>query len=139
MSVSDTQLVAAAMEARNRAYTPYSHFAVGAALLDEDGTVWQGCNIENAAYSPGNCAERTAIFKAISEGSRRFTAIAVAGGPAGQEVSEYTTPCGVCRQVLREFCDVKDFRILVAKSYTEYKTYTLGELLLDGFGPENLL
>ena len=98
------KLVALALEARERAYTPYSGFAVGAALLCADGSVYQGCNIENAAFGPTVCAERVAVFKAVSEGKRDFAAIAVAGGRAGQDVTGLFPPCGVCRQVLREFC-----------------------------------
>lgn len=131
------KLIKKALEARELAYTPYSHWAVGAALLDADGKVWTGCNIENAAYGPSNCAERTAVFKAVSEGQRKFSAIAVVGGPAGEAPSAVCPPCGVCRQVLREFCG-NDFAIILAVSETEYTLTTLGELLPYGFGPENL-
>ena len=96
------ELVNQALEARQKAYTPYSHFAVGAALLCADGTIYQGCNIENAAYTPTNCAERTAVFKAVSEGRRDFTAMAIVGGPQDSSVLEHCAPCGVCRQVLVE-------------------------------------
>lgn len=126
-----------ALEMRNYSYVPYSHFRVGAALLCEDGTVYGGCNIENAAYSPTNCAERTAFFKAVSEGQRSFRAIAIAGGAEGAEKLEICPPCGVCRQVMREFCGA-DFEILLAVSPTEWKSYTLGELLPESFGPDNL-
>ena len=126
-----------ALEMRNYSYVPYSHFHVGAALLCEDGTVYGGCNIENAAYTPTNCAERTAFFKAVSEGKRSFQAIAIAGGAEGAEKLEYCPPCGVCRQVMREFCSA-DFEILLAVSPTEWKTYTLQELLPESFGPDNL-
>lgn len=135
---SDSELVALALEAREASYSPYSHFAVGAALLDVDGRVWQGCNIENAAYGPGNCAERTAIFKAVSEGSLKFESIAVVGGPAGAPPVDYAAPCGICRQVMREFCDVDSFRVILGISPEEYKVFTLGELLPESFGPENL-
>ncbi|MCI7275219.1 MAG: cytidine deaminase [Lachnospiraceae bacterium] len=126
-----------ALEMRAYSYVPYSHFHVGAALLCEDGTVYGGCNIENAAYTPTNCAERTAFFKAVSEGKRSFLAIAIAGGPEGAEKLDYCPPCGVCRQVMREFCGA-DFEILLAISPTEWRTYTLQELLPESFGPDNL-
>lgn len=126
-----------ALEMRAYSYVPYSHFHVGAALLCEDGTIYGGCNIENAAYTPTNCAERTAFFKAVSEGKRSFLAIAIAGGPEGAEKLDYCPPCGVCRQVMREFCGA-DFEILLAISPTEWRTYTLQELLPESFGPDNL-
>lgn len=137
LGVAPEKLVALAQEARNRSYCPYSHFAVGAALLCRDGTVYQGCNIENAAFGPGNCAERTAIFKAISEGHRDFAAIAVAGGPAGESVKGMCTPCGVCRQVMREFCP-DDFPIHLALGGSAYRTVTLADLLPLSFGPDDL-
>ena len=121
-------LVALALEARSRAYTPYSGFAVGAALLCSDGTVYQGCNIENAAFGPTVCAERVAVFKAVSEGKREFLGLAVAGGRAGEEISGLCPPCGVCRQVLREFCGL-DFPIYLAKEGGGFEAYTLGQLL----------
>lgn len=136
--MTDIELVRAAITARENAYAPYSHFAVGAALLCADGTVYGGCNIENAAYSPGNCAERTAIFRAVFDGHRDFAAIAVVGGPQGQPISELCAPCGVCRQVMREFCDPATFRILMGTSDTEYIESTLEELLPYSFGPESL-
>lgn len=136
--MTDSELVQAAIEAREHAYTPYSNFAVGAALLCADGTVYGGCNIENAAYSPGNCAERTAIFRAVFDGHRDFAAIAVVGGPAGQPISELCAPCGVCRQVMREFCDPATFRIILAADPTQPVSRTLAEMLPLGFGPENL-
>lgn len=118
-------------------YTPYSHFKVGAALLAKDGTVYTGCNIENAAFSPTNCAERTAFFKAVSEGVKEFDAICVVGGKEGI-LTEYASPCGVCRQVMMEFCDPDTFQIILAKSKEEYKIYTLKEILPLGFGQANL-
>ncbi|WP_419053739.1 cytidine deaminase [Collinsella stercoris] len=136
--MTDIELVRAAITARENAYAPYSHFAVGAALLCADGTVYGGCNIENAAYSPGNCAERTAIFRAVFDGHRDFAAIAVVGGPQGQPISELCAPCGVCRQVMREFCDPATFRILMGTSDTDYIESTLEELLPYSFRPENL-
>lgn len=136
--ITEEGLVLLAFEARKKAYAPYSRFQVGAALLAADGQVYQGCNIENAAYTPSNCAERTAFFKAVSEGVRDFSAIAIAGGMRDQEELSYCAPCGVCRQVMMEFCRPESFRIILARSKTEYRTYTLEELLPMGFGPENL-
>ena len=121
-----------ALEARKMAYAPYSHFMVGACLLCADGSMYCGCNIENAAYGPSNCAERTAIFKAVSEGERSFTAIAIAGGNEQDTELGYCPPCGVCRQVMREFCN-DDFVIILACSELQYKVYTLGELLPCSF------
>ena len=136
--MTDIELVAQAIEAREKAYVPYSHFAVGAALVCADGTVYQGCNIENAAYTPSNCAERTAFFRAVFDGHRNFTAIAVVGGPEGQPISELCAPCGVCRQVMMEFCDPDAFRIVLAASPDESVSRTLAEILPLGFGPANL-
>ncbi len=136
--MEDTELVRLAVQARERAYVPYSHFAVGAALLAADGTVYQGCNIENAAYTPSNCAERTAFFKAVSEGRRAFEKIAIVGGPEGEPISDWCAPCGVCRQVMREFCDEGSFRVILARSEDELASYLLRELLPQGFGPEDL-
>lgn len=118
-------------------YAPYSHFHVGAALLAKNGTVYRGCNIENAAYTPSNCAERTAFFKAVSEGVKEFSAICVVGGMNG-EVTEYTPPCGVCRQVMMEFCDPEEFEIILATDPEHYQVFRLKELLPMGFGPGNL-
>lgn len=132
------ELIIAAIQARQNAYTPYSHYQVGAALLTGDGRIITGCNIENAAYGPSNCAERTAFFKAVSEGIRTFRAIAIVGSPEGDELTQYAYPCGVCRQVMMEFCDPADFQIIVAKSGEDYKVMTLEELLPEGFGPANL-
>ena len=130
------ELIRKAFSMLGVSYTPYSHWKVGAALLDVNGNVWGGCNIENAAYTPTNCAERTAFFKAISEGSGAFKAIAVVGGQEGN-VKDYCFPCGVCRQVMMEFCE-EDFIIITAKSETEYKIQTLKDVLPDGFGPKVL-
>ena len=132
-------LVEEALKAREMAYVPYSKFAVGAALLCNDDQIVFGCNIENAAYSPTNCAERTAFFKAVSEGKMDFKAIAVVGGPQGQIPIELISPCGVCRQVMMEFCDPETFEVIVGKSKDEYVVYKLDELLLAGFSPKNLL
>lgn len=133
-----SELILLALEAREMAYTPYSRFKVGAALLTEDGKVYKGCNIENASYTPTNCAERTAFFKAVSEGDKNFSAIAIVGGAEDATKLNYCAPCGVCRQVMMEFCDPKTFEIIVAKSPSEYKVMTLEEMLPMGFGPENL-
>ena len=130
-------LVEKAFEVREKAYTPYSHHKVGAALLGKNGQIYLGCNIENAAFTPSNCAKRTAVFKAVSEGQLEFDAIAVVGGMEDAEELDYCAPCGVCRQVLREFCD-NDFEIILAKDVEHRKTLTLKEILPLGFGPENL-
>lgn len=135
--VSVTDLIEKALAAREFSYVPYSGYAVGAALLTKDGTVYSGCNIENAAYGPTNCAERTAFFKAVSEGEREFCAIAVCGGKKGENPKSYAYPCGVCRQVMKEFCGM-DFQIIVANSTEDYGIYTLAELLPYSFGGENL-
>lgn len=119
------------------AYVPYSGFRVGAVLLTEEGKMYTGCNIENAAYTPTNCAERTAFFKAVSEGERRFRAICIVGGKDGV-LTEYTPPCGVCRQVMMEFCNLDTFQIILATDTKHYEIYTLKEMLPMGFGPGNL-
>lgn len=133
-----TELARLSLEAREHAYVPYSGFAVGAALECEDGSIYQGCNIENAAYTPSNCAERTAFFKAVYDGKRHFTRIAVAGGKAGAAPDQYCAPCGVCRQVMMEFCDPETFEILLVKAEGDYQLLKLKDLLPFGFGPENL-
>ena len=133
-----SHLIKEALEARKMAYTPYSHFQVGAALLTTDGKIYLGCNIENAAYTPTNCAERTAFFKAVSEGKREFTAIAIVGGAEDATEFDWCAPCGVCRQVMEEFCDESTFEIVLARSVEEYEFYTLKELFPKGFGPKNL-
>lgn len=135
--MGDKELILEAIEARKNAYTPYSHFQVGAALEGAGGEVYRGCNIENAAYTPSNCAERTAFFKAVSEGERSFRRIAIVAGPEGEKLI-HTAPCGVCRQVMMEFCDPDAFRILLATGPDDYRTYTLRQLLPEGFGPDNL-
>ena len=130
------ELVEKAIEMTNMSYVPYSHFHVGAALLDKNGKIWTGCNIENAAYGPSNCAERTAVFKAVSEGVHDFEAIAVVGGPEDEkgnpQIQDFCPPCGVCRQVLSEFCD-RDFKIILANGKGEQKVFTLAELLPESF------
>jgi len=125
------RLIELAKAAMARAYAPYSGFQVGAALLCADGTVYQGCNIENAAFSPTNCAERTAIFKAVSEGRRDFSALAVCGGKGGR-VTDFCPPCGMCRQVIREFCGM-DFPVYIAGPEGQYQVRTLAQLLPDSF------
>ncbi len=131
--MDDKELIRLALAARQMAYAPYSKYRVGAALLTKRGKVYQGCNIENAAYTPSNCAERTAFFKAVSEGEREFEAIAIVGGS-----QDYAYPCGVCRQVMMEFCNPEEFRIITAVSGEQYMEQTLAAMLPHGFGPENL-
>lgn len=128
--ISYEELMRSAEEVRKNAYCPYSGFAVGAALLCEDGTVYTGCNIENASYSPTNCAERTAFFKAVSEGHRHFKAIAIVGG---KEELEVCYPCGVCRQVMEEFCSRKQFDVICGVSSDSFQIYKLEELLPKSF------
>ena len=130
-------MIGLAIEQLAYAYTPYSGFKVGAALLTSGGKYYTGCNIENAAYTPTNCAERTAFFKAVSEGERSFQAICIVGGKDGV-LTEYAAPCGVCRQVMMEFCDPETFRIILAVSKEQYDVFTLKEMLPLGFGPLNL-
>ncbi len=131
------ELIRKALEARHMAYAPYSHYLVGAALLTEDGSSYQGGNIENASYGATNCAERTAVFKAVSDGKRRIKAIAVAGGMEGGNPVNYAYPCGICRQVLQEF-GTEDMKLIVAKSVTDYREFGLKELLPFGFGGESI-
>lgn len=132
------KLIDTAIEQLKFSYTPYSNFKVGAALLAKNGEIFAGCNIENASYTPTNCAERTAFFKAVSEGVREFRAICIVGGKDGK-LTEYTAPCGVCRQVMMEFCDPKTFQIILAVDKERYEIYTLEELMPLGFGPLNLV
>ena len=133
--MTDLELLLKAIEARDLAYAPYSNHKVGAALVGKSGKIYLGCNVENAAYSPTNCAERTAIFKAVSEGEREFTAIAIVGG-IGDKLSEVCAPCGVCRQVMAEFCD-GDMRIVMGTP-ERIVVSTLSELLPYSFGRANL-
>ena len=126
-------LIEEAYEAKKQSYAPYSNFYVGAALLTAEGNIYRGCNIENAAYSPTNCAERTAIFIAVSEGERNFVAIAIAGSK-----EEYLAPCGVCRQVMQEFCNSEAFQIILVKNREDYVIYRLEELLPGAFS-KNML
>ena len=142
------ELIRAAFEARKNSYAPYSHYRVGAALAAADGSITMGCNIENASYGLSNCAERTAIFKAVSEGKKDFTAIAIVGGvdsdtdeEAGDDMHTdgYAFPCGACRQVMREFCSPAEFTVIVASSIDDHKVYKLDELLPCSFGPESIV
>ena len=132
------KLIDTAIEQLKFSYTPYSNFKVGAALLAKNGEIFTGCNIENASYTPTNCAERTAFFKAVSEGVREFRAICIVGGKDGK-LTEYTAPCGVCRQGMMEFCDPETFQIILAVDKERYEIYTLEELMPLGFGPLNLV
>ncbi|MCI8462427.1 MAG: cytidine deaminase [Lachnospiraceae bacterium] len=127
------ELICKALEAREHAYVPYSHYAVGAALLSADGQVIQGCNIENASYGATNCAERTAVFQAVAQGMRKFRAIAISGGMEGRQPEDYAYPCGICRQVLQEFAE-ENFKVIVAKNVEDFQEYDLKELLPLGFG-----
>ena len=134
--MDQNKLIDLAWKARENAYVPYSHFKVGACIALKDGTFVQGCNIENAGYTPTNCAERTAFFKAVSEGKREFVRIAIVGGRQGEMAAP--SPCGVCLQVMAEFCDPDSFFIVVAESESDYEIRTLRKLLPEGFGSGNL-
>ncbi|MDC7289487.1 cytidine deaminase [Blautia schinkii] len=123
------ELIKRAFEAQQKAYAPYSGFQVGAALLCEDGEIYGGCNIENASYGASNCAERTAFFRAVFDGKRKFRAIAIVGKPVKAESFDYCAPCGICRQVMAEFCDPESFEIILPRTETDYKVYKLKELL----------
>ncbi len=137
--MKNEELIREAFEARRASYAPYSGFRVGAALYNKDGRVIRGCNVENASYGLSNCAERTAIFKAVSEGLRDFEAIAIVGGiEEGDETSGFAYPCGACRQVLREFTIPETFKVIIARSEKDYVEYTLDQLLPNSFGPDNM-
>ena len=127
------QLIRQAVEAKEFAYVPYSNFRVGAALLAKNGKIYKGCNIENASYTPTNCAERTAFFSAIADGVTEFSGIAIVG-----DRDQYLAPCGVCRQVMAEFCDAKEFQVILAKSESDYKVLSLEEIFPYSFTKENL-
>ena len=131
------EMIELAIKQLDFSYVPYSGFKVGAALRTKDGQYYTGCNIENASYTPTNCAERTAFFKAVSEGVREFEAICVVGGKDGI-LTDYASPCGVCRQVMMEFCDPETFQIILATGKEQYEVITLKEILPLGFGPKNL-
>lgn len=133
--MTDRELLEIAVEARKKSYSPYSGFRVGAALLGKSGKIYTGCNVENAAYTPTNCAERTAVFKAVSEGEREFSAIAIVGGK-GEEPADFCAPCGVCRQVLAEFCD-GDFRVVLGTP-DNIRVYSFAEILPLSFGKNDL-
>lgn len=131
------ELIQTALDARKNAYAPYSHYQVGAALLSSDGTIYSGCNIENASYGATNCAERTTFFSAVSEGKRDFLAIAITGGLEGEEISDYAVPCGICRQIMQEFCG-DDFQVIVAKSTEDFRQYPFSEILPFGFDGDKI-
>lgn len=136
------ELITIALDSRKLAYCPYSNYSVGAALLGESGKIYPGCNIENSSYPAGVCAERCAICKAIIEGEKKITAIAVCGCLKGRELSgseiDFAYPCGICRQVIREFCDPKKMIVISFASKENYKIFTLDEILPHSFGPEHL-
>lgn len=132
--MNNKQLIQEARKAREKAYAPYSHFTVGAALLTKSGKIYHGCNIENAAYTPTNCAERTAFFKAVSDGEREFQRIAIVGGREGEKENPVCAPCGVCRQVMMEFCGGECFGVVLS----EEKEVLLKDLVPYGFGMEDL-
>mgnify|MGYP000918497592 CR=1 FL=1 len=138
--MATTELIDLAVEVSKQAYVPYSHFPIGAVLLTKDGEIYTGVNIENASFGLTNCGERTAIFKAVSEGQKEFSAIAIVGSRNGakEDEVEYCAPCGVCRQVMMEFCDPKTFKVYLAKSEDDYIEYTLEEILPLGFSGKNL-
>ena len=138
--INQEQLIKKAFEAQKFSYAPYSQFNVGAALLCADGTIYTGCNIENAAFSPTNCAERTAFFKAISEGQKDFVAIAIVGNKSNVKKGQgdYCAPCAVCRQVMAEFCDLEKFQVIMAKDDNDYIENTLGELIPLAFTGKDL-
>ncbi len=132
--MENTELLKEALNARKMAYAPYSDYQVGAALVTEDGSIYHGCNVENASYGATCCAERTAVFKAVSEGKRKIMKIAIAGG--SKEEINFAYPCGICRQVLREFADPAQLQVIVGRSEEDLKIYTLEQLLPDSFGPD---
>ena len=136
--MTNLELLNEAEKARLKAYTPYSHFQVGAVLETRDGKLYYGANIENASYGATNCAERTAFFKAINEGEREFSRIAIAGGPEGSRPYSTCAPCGICRQVMREFCQPEEFMIILSDGKNGVIEKSLEELLPLSFGPEDL-
>lgn len=138
LEIDPKLLLKEAIKAREKAYVPYSNMAVGAALLAKDGKIYTGCNIESASFTPSNCAERTAFFKAVSVGIYDFSAIAIVGGKKGQEINGIFPPCGVCRQVMMEFCNPKEFKVILGKTKDSYEIFTLEELMPMGFGPNNM-
>ena len=132
------KLITLALENQKNAYAPYSHFHVSAALLASSGRIFTGVNVENASYPAGICAERNAISHAVNEGERHFLAIAIVGGPE-YTVRDFCPPCGICRQVMREFADPSEFEIILARSVSEYKVFTLAALLPESFGPDHVM
>lgn len=136
--MTNAELILEAKKAREHAYVPYSHHSVGAALVTKSGKIYYGCNVESASYSPTNCAERTAFFTAICEGEREFEKIAIVGGMEGTDGNAPCAPCGVCRQVMMEFCNPENFKIVLANGEDRQLEFTLKELLPLGFGPANL-
>ena len=132
------ELIQCAFQAQKNAYAPYSHFQVGAALLCKDGEIYTGCNIENASYGACNCGERTAFFKAVSEGKREFEAIAIVGKKSDAPEFDYCAPCGICRQVMAEFCDPETFQIILPRTVEDYRSYKLQELLPLGFTSKDM-
>jgi cytidine deaminase len=137
--MNNSELILEAKKAREMSYAPYSHFRVGAALLTKEGKLYHGCNIENSSYSPTNCAERTAFFKAVSEGEREFEKIAIVGGMEGTDADELCAPCGVCRQVMMEFCDPESFQIILANGKDKHVQVSLKEMVPYGFTPKNAI
>lgn len=137
--MTNEELILEAKKAREHSYAPYSHFQVGAALETKEGKIYYGCNIENSSYGATNCAERTAFFKAVYEGERAFSRIAIVGGPEGQAADAMCAPCGICRQVMREFCEPNSFKIILADGQGGIIEKNLEDLLPLSFGPENLL
>lgn len=136
--MTNRELLEEAKKARLKSYAPYSKFQVGAALLTKDGKIYHGCNIENASYTPTNCAERTAFFKAVSEGDREFEKIAIVGGKEGTEADDLCAPCGVCRQVMMEFCNPEEFQIILTDGKDNMKVMSLKKMLPYGFCPSDL-
>lgn len=132
------ELIKSAIDSLNFSYAPYSRFNVAAAVLASSGKIYTGVNVENASYPAGICAERNAIFHAVACGEKEITAIAIIGGLNGQ-ITDYCPPCGVCRQVMREFCDPEHMTVIIAKSTDEYKEMTLAELLPESFGPDSIV
>ena len=138
--MNNSELIKAAFKARRSAYAPYSGYRVGASLYTRGGRIVEGCNIENSSYGLCNCAERTAFFKAVSEGLQNFEAIVIAGGKGdGDKTDDYAYPCGACRQVMREFCIPELFKVIVARSEDDYKEFTLDGLFPNSFGPDSLV
>lgn len=135
--MKNEELIAVALDARKKSYSPYSGFRVGSALICRNGKVFSGCNIENSAFSPTCCSERTAIFKAVSEGETDFEKIVIVGGKGDSEPTDFCSPCGVCRQVMNEFCDDK-FKIVLAKNINDYKEYSLDQILPLSFGKSDV-